>query len=137
MLSFLGWGYIEQSIRMTTIGRYYKQILNPRINQLILEINQLDSSQPIADKLRVMGWEDFFRAGNFRTALMGVSALGKFGYAVLPGIAFVVIFYISKYLNKSSWTVIEQIAFVIAASLSLLPMITAVFNARFSFTGEE
>jgi len=137
MLSLLGWGYIEQSIRMTTIGRYYKQILSPRMNQLIQTLNHIDLYQPIDDQLKVMNWEDFFRAGNIRTALMGVSAGGKFAYAVLPGIAFVIAFYFTKSLGAISWTSLEAIGFVFTASLSLLPLATLMFNTRFSFTGEE
>lgn len=137
MLSALGWSYLEQSIRMVTVGRYLKSELNPRVNSLLLELEELDIHTPIASKVKVWMWEDFFRGGNLRTALMGIAAMGKFAFAVLPGFCFALAFYFSKHYSQTTWLPFESIMFTIAVGVSFLPLATAILNGRFAFSGER
>ncbi len=135
-LTAMGWVYIEQSFRMITIGRYYKSSLNPRVNSLIKELGNRDDHEPIMEKVKVLGWEDFFRAGNVRTLLMGWSSLGKYSFAILPGPGFAFAFYNIKQSPITLWSTMEIVGFLVAVGMSLLPLATIIINARFSFTAE-
>lgn len=136
MLTLLGWAYIEQSNRMLLIGRYLTTSFIPKVNELLLESENFDSHLPIAKKLKVMNWESFFRGGSVQTFFVGVAAMGKFSYAVLPGAAFAIAFYILKTSSQANWSPEERIAFIVAIIFSSFPVITGILNARFAFTGK-
>ena len=136
MLTLLGWAYIEQSNRMLFIGRYLSTSLIPRVNELLLELDNINSNSPIAEKLKVLDWEGFFRGGSVQTFFVGVAAMGKHAYAVLPGIGFVLAFYLLKLYSEAPWTSLEKAAFTVAVIFSSFPILTGILNARFAFRGK-
>lgn len=137
VLSLLGWTIIEKSIHMTSIGRFYIKELIPRANALVREMEDVDIHNPIANKLKILLWEEFFRGKNIHIALQGLASAGRFLMATMPGLASAMTFFFLKKNSGTNWSSLEAILFSIASTMSLLPLATLLINARFSYSGEE
>lgn len=135
ILSFIGMMLIEQSIRMTMIGRYFGTELIPRIRNRIARI----APEEHAEQARaVLGWETYFRNADRHTILMGVSAtLGKYAFTVLPGFVSALVFVIMRGGQAEPLSQVERIGVAAAFALSALPLIVGAVNGKFSATGRD
>lgn len=136
-LTALGWIFIEKSIHMIRIGRYYILELIPRANQLLQLLESIDAHNPFAEKIKILSYEEFFRSGDVQTALQGFASLGRFFIAVFPGVAFAIAFFIIKHYSGDVWLFLEKVLFILATSMSVLPLVAAIINGRFAFTGKN
>ncbi len=137
ILSLLGWAVIEKSIHMMSIGRFYSQELAPHANALIREMEDLDVHDPIANKLRILLWEDFFRGRNIHILMQGLAGAGRFMMATVPGFASAMTFLYLKQSTGTNWSILELILFSIASGMSLLPLATLFINAKYAYSGEK
>lgn len=134
LLSMLGLSFMEQTIRMTRIGRFYTTHLFPKINQAILEISNQDGKNALAaPPFRVMLWERYFRERNAGTVLMGMGAAGKFFICLISNLFCLVYFYVlSGGLQVSD---VMLASFAVAAVVATFPLIIFVWNIRFVYGG--
>lgn len=135
-LSALGFSFLEQTIRMGLMGRFFSSQLFPRINALIRELDKRNVQSPAASKLKVLLWEKYFRSGDVGTGLMGLAAAGKFSVTILPSIVFVILFYLSKMESGLDWSMFEKMVFGFAAVISLFPVVIFIWNIRYAFKGK-
>jgi len=137
ILSLTGWAMIEKLIHTISIGRFYTYELTPRANIILREMENLEPHNPVADKLRVLLWEGFFRGKNRYIAIQGFASLGRYLMSTVPGFASAMTFLYLKQSSSTVWSYLEVIAVVVATGMSLLPLITAAINARYAYSGEE
>jgi hypothetical protein len=131
LLSAIGMMLVEQSIRMTMIGRYLRATLIPRIRA---KLGQNCSPSPLGG--RVLGWEEYFRNGDIHTLLMGVCAtLGKYLLAVAPAALAAGAFVVAS----GGWQALKYPAtflVMIAFGLAGIPVLVGLVSGRFAATGE-
>lgn len=137
VLTALGWMLTEKSVHMIRIGRYFLGELVPRVNYLIQKMENIEAHNPIAEKIKVLLYEGYFRGGNIQTAISGMAMWGRFALAIIPGFAFAYAFYALKQNSGSLWSSLETTSLTLAFCLSALPTIIAIVNARFAFTGKQ
>lgn len=137
ILTSLGWTLIEKSIHMLRIGRYFLGELIPRINRLMQSMEKIKAHNPHAEKIKVLLWEGYFRGENIQTALLGFASWGRFSLAVVPGLAFAVAYFFIKRNAGNVWTPLETTFFILALSMSILPLAVAFLNAHFAFSGKQ
>lgn len=135
ILSALGWAYTEQAARFLSIGRFCQNVLSPRVNQLLQSLAKTDPESLQSYQLRVLLWERFFRGRNLRTLIMGIAAMGKYGFAVLPGIGFALAYYFVRTTSGLPLSGYEKVAFGAALGISLFPIAVGTLNARYAYSG--
>ncbi|MFZ5821287.1 MAG: hypothetical protein ACOYYJ_15430, partial [Chloroflexota bacterium] len=137
ILSLTGWAIIEKSLHMISIGRFYTKELIPRANAVLREMEDLEPHNPLANQLKVLIWEEFFRGKNIYIAIQGLASSGRYLMAIVPGFASAMTFLYLKQHSGTVWSNLEIIAFTIATVMSLLPILTTIVNARYAYSGDE
>lgn len=137
ILSLTGWAIIEKSIHMMNIGRYFSKELIPRANTLIREMENVEPHFQVANQLKILMWEEFFRGGNIHIAMQGLASTGRFLMATVPGFASAMTFFYLKQTSGTIWSSLEVVLFSIATGMSLLPFTTMIINARYAYSGEQ
>ncbi len=130
LLSAIGWAFVEQSYKMLIFGRYIALKLKPKVNALVSNIseNQNDNNPILQD---LLGFDDYFRQGDFRTALSGIPAMGKFGIAVLPGLGFILGYLAVITEPFLAWTITNKIIFIVVFIIALVPIFFGLISGRY------
>lgn len=132
LLTAIGWAFAEQSLKMLTFGRYIAIVLAPKINQLISEVAPED--EKLSPNLQgLMGFDDFFRSGDFRAFVAGFLALGKFATAVLPGLGFLIAYLFAISEPFAVWPIMQKILFSTIVVASIIPILFGLFGSPFYF----
>ena len=132
LLNSAGLMFVEQSLRMTKIGRYMRSALIPRIQARVA----LSESLPELPSTGALGWEAYFRNGDRNIWQMGVTAvLGKYLFAILPGLLAACLYIANAKTNvvSGSW---ESVLLLVAVLMSFLPIFIGLLGVRFSATGK-
>jgi|GEM_PF-4865786 hypothetical protein len=130
LLSAIGWAFVEQSYKMLIFGRYIATKLKPKVNALVSQIAENENvNNPIVQDL--LGFDDYFRQGDFRTALAGVPAMGKFGIAVLPGLGFILGYLATITEPFSAWMIANKIIFIAVLIIALVPIVFGLISGPF------
>lgn len=137
ILSLTGWSIIEKSIHMISIGRFYSKELIPRANALIREMENLEVHNPVANQLKILMWEEFFRGKNIHILMQGFAGAGRFLMATVPGFASAMAFLYLKTNSSATWSALEIISVSIATAMSLLPLATMIINVRYAYAGKS
>lgn len=125
ILSSIGWMFAEQSYKMLLFGRYIALHLKPQVTQLV------DKAGGGSLKQNLLGFDDYFRQGDLRTALAGFPAIGKFVVAVLPGFLFALAYLLLDSRGFNSWTRLEQIRFVVVVAVAVAPLLSGLITLPF------
>jgi hypothetical protein len=132
LLSAIGWAFVEQSYKMLIFGRYIVLKLKPKVNTLVSQIAEQENVNNTAIQ-DLLGFDDYFRQGDLRTALSGITALGKFGIAVLPGLGFILGYIVTMSEPFSAWTLTNKIIVIVVFIIALVPIVFGLISGPFFF----
>src|SRR5258706_1284455 len=132
LLTSIGWAFAEQSLKMLTFGRYIALVLAPKVNQLISEV--APEGEKISPNLQdLLGFDDFFRSGDFRAFVAGLLAIGKFATAVLPGLGFGIAYVYAIPEPFVLLPTFQKVLFVSLVIASTIPILFGLFGSPFYF----
>ena len=132
LLSVIAWIFAEQSVKQLTYHQYIIHKLAPLVNSLI---STIDPQTEDANKnlKNLLGFDLYFRAGNFRSFVSGFFGIGKFLVALFPGLGFAIAYFYVVPKDFINWTGQQKIFYFIVLVLSILPLFFGLPAALYYF----